>query len=156
MQLFYQKQLMQPNMQLFPTTFLSKTAHAAHLEKKWKKKITINQPPIPTTTHHHHHLHTTTTTTTYLPTTTTTHHHLPTYLPTYLPTTTSSTTHTHTHATHTTSLSYTPKYSSTQNQALSIVLPGCYLCLKFFWEQGCREQEITFCYLLATVDSSGH
>jgi hypothetical protein len=31
--LFYQKQLMQPNcpMQLFPTTFLSKTAHAAQL-----------------------------------------------------------------------------------------------------------------------------
>jgi hypothetical protein len=68
--LFYQKQLMQLfptlGMQLFPTTFLSKTAHAAQKEKKWKKNHhqthatnthTNNHPPnTPPPPHHHHHL----------------------------------------------------------------------------------------------------
>jgi hypothetical protein len=142
--LFYQKQLMQPNMQLFPTTFLSKTAHAAQhaaisndfsiknsscsptcsyfqrlfyqkqlmqptKEKKWKKN------------HHQHHLYLTTT---YLPTyqpqpqptTTTT-----TYLPPYLPPPTL-----HHAPAHATSCSFARNYSSHSNQALLIVLPGCF------------------------------
>jgi hypothetical protein len=51
--LFYQKQLMQPNIQLFPTTFLSKTAHAAQLPNPHPRYAAIsikNSSCSPTTT----------------------------------------------------------------------------------------------------------
>jgi hypothetical protein len=161
--LFYQKQ---PNknphprgVQLFPTTFLSKTAQqksppsgcaaisndfsiknssCSPERKKMEKKSpsnSRNQHPIPTTTHPTHHHLTTTTITSPPP---------PTYLPHLTTTTTSYQAPTHTHPAPThfpSSLSYAHKYSSTHNQAISTALPGC--STTFYQRSEEREETAT-------------
>ena len=139
-------------MQLFPPTFLSKTANAA--EKKKGKKITINitQPNIPyqhppTQHHHHHHLHLTTTTTTpptYLPTSP---HHLPHTHTTCTHTSYQAPTQTHPALTHsTTSCSHGHKYSSTYNQAISMALRGCSSYFPCMPKQLVDKSPSGFCY----------